>query len=154
MPSYLRMGLACSLGLTLQLCLPLLIATSGVLQWLPAPLTAVITPFYANLLLSSTLTGLIVGRWLPGQYVQATLLILGATTLVTLIHILMDPPTGMRMAELLELHAANLQAICYDLVTSAAGLLLGAWLGSRRQVKAIAGSSDRDRPGTEPPAGA
>lgn len=85
---------------------------------------------------------------------QATLLILGATTLVTLIRILMDPPTGMRMAELLELHAANLQAICYDLVTSAAGLLLGAWLGSRRQVKALAGSSDRDRPGTEPPAGA
>ena len=83
MPSYLRMGLACSLGLALQLCLPLVIATSGVLQWLPAPLTAVITPFYANLLLSSTLTGLIVGRCLPGQYVQATLLILGATTLVT-----------------------------------------------------------------------
>ena len=40
MPSYLRMGLACSLGLALQLCLPLVIATSGVLQWLPAPLTA------------------------------------------------------------------------------------------------------------------
>lgn len=154
MTSYLRMGLACSLGFALQLCLPLVIATSGVLLWLPTPLTAVITPFYANLLLSATITGLIVGRLLPGRYMQATLLILGATTLITLIRILMDHPTGMRMAELLELHAANLQAIRYDLLTSATGLLAGAWLGSRRQVKATADSSDLDHPGTKPPAGA
>ena len=154
MPAYLRMGLTCSLGLALLLFLPLALATSGVLLWLPGPLTEVLDLFYANLLLSATITGLVIGRLLPDQYVQATLLILGSAVLVTLIRILLDHPTGMRTAELFELHAANLQAIHYDLITSATGLLIGAWIGSRRQIKATPDSNDPDRPDTTPPADA
>jgi hypothetical protein len=148
------MGLVCSLGLALLLCLPRAIAASGVLLWLSLPLTEVLDLFYVNLLLSATITGLIIGRLLPGQYVQAPLLILGSATLVTLASILLDHPTGMRTAELFELHTANLHAIHSDLITNASGLLLGAWIGSRRPIKATSDTNDQARPGTTPPADA
>ncbi|MDD0841889.1 hypothetical protein [Pseudomonas sp. Gutcm_11s] len=153
MPVHLRTALVSAFGLISLLYLPLAIGISGVLLWLPEWIAERLDPFYVNLLLSATLTGLVVGWLQPRRYLQAGLTILALATLVTLIRIALERPTEMPLDEWFELLAANLQAINSDLLTSAVGLLGGAWIGSRRRVKTTQGASDPDHPDLEPPAG-